>query len=398
MKIKSMSVQLIYKYFLLFTIFLLILVFFFNFTACEPRERIIKIGNQAVLSGEYKFYGEDQLISVELAASELSPVRIGGFEYKIGIVTKDDEGNAEKAFLVSQEMVEEDVVGVIGSTFDGTTKVSIPIYMEYNIPIITPSAQKTELSKVGNNFFRVIINNKQKVENIAAFIRDEVKPQKLILIDNGSEYSVNMVDFLKGIFDNWGVDILRRYSIKMSLEDCSVLAENLLIDEPDVIFFCAKYDELADLITKVREIGLNSKFITETIGMDDNIFILADDQQYLDGTIAVIPEPPSLAKYSEDTKAVDFWNNFCDFASKMEGVDISQPGPYSPYSYDALYVILEAMKRANSILPEDYIDELRSISYDGVVGHIEFDSNGDRVDPPSTVFVITDGAWVRYQK
>ena len=396
MKIKSAPIRLIYKYFLLFLIFSLILVFFFNFTACEPRERIIKIGNQTVLSGEYKAYGEDQLTSIKLAASELSPVRIGGLEYKINIITKDDEGSAEKAFLVSQEMVEEDVVAVIGSTFDGTTRVSIPVYMEYNIPIITPSAQKTELSKVGNNFFRVIINNKQKVENIAAFIRDEVKPQKLILIDNGSEYSVNLVDFLKEIFNSWDIDVLRRYSIKMSLEDCSVLAENLLIDEPDAVFFCAKYDELADLIAEVREIGLDSKFITETIGMDDNIFVLVDDPKYMDGTIAIIPEPPSLAKYSEDSKAVDFWNNFCDFASKMEGIEISKPGIYSPYSYDALYVLIEAMKRANSILPEDYIDELRSISYDGVVGHIEFDSNGDRVNPPSTVFVIRDDAWVRY--
>ena len=397
MKLKSASVQLIYRYFLLpAAVFLLILIFSFNFTACGPRERIIKIGNQTVLSGEYKSYGEEQLVSIELAASELSPVRIGGFKYKIDVVTKDDEGNAEKAFLVSQGMVEEDVVGVIGSTFDGTTKVSIPIYMEYNIPIITPSAQKTELSKVGDNFFRVIINNKQKVENIAGFIKDEVNPKKLVLIDNGDEYSVNLVDFLKGIFDDWNIDVLRRYSIKMGSEDCSVLAENLLIDEPDVVFFCAKYDELADLIAKVREIGLDSKFITEMTGMDDKIFILSDDQQYLDGTIAIVPEPPSLAKYSEDAKAVDFWNNFCDFAGKMEGVEISQPGPYSPYSYDALYVLVEAMKRANSILPEDYIDELRSISYDGVVGHIEFDSNGDRLDPLSTVFVIREGAWVRY--
>ncbi|GAH27538.1 unnamed protein product, partial [marine sediment metagenome] len=60
---------------------------------------MIKIGNQAVLSGEYRSFGEEQLVSVELAASKLSPVRIGGFDYEIEVVTKDDEGNPEKAFL-----------------------------------------------------------------------------------------------------------------------------------------------------------------------------------------------------------------------------------------------------------------------------------------------------------
>jgi len=398
MTIKNISSKFIYECFLLFLIFTLILILFFNFTACETKDRVIKIGSQAVLSGEFSSYGENQMISIELAASELSPVRIGGFDYDIEVIARDDEGNAEKAFLVSQEMVEEGVTGVIGSTFDGTTKVSIPIYMEYSIPIITTSAQKTELSGIGDNFFRLIINNRQKVENIASFIRDEENPQKLILIDNRDEYSVNMVDFLIGIFDDWDMNVLRRYSIEMATEDTNILIDNLLIDDPDVVFFCGKYDELAELVTKSREAGLNSKFITETLGMNDNIFILVNDQQCLDGVIAVIPDPPPLARYSEDIKAVDFRHKFIDFVSKAEGIEIDRPGPYAPYSYDALYILIEAMEKANSVLPGDYIKELKSISYDGVVGHIEFDFKGDMANPVSTVFVIRDGAWVRYQK
>ena len=132
--------------------------------------------------------------------------------------------------------------------------------------------------------------------------------------------------------------------------------------------------------------------------VDDNIFILVHDQQCLDGIIAVIPDPPPLARYSEDIKAVDFRHKFIDFISKEEGIEIDQPGPYAPYSYDALYILIEAMKRANSVLPGDYIKELKSISYDGLIGHIEFDFKGDMLDPASTVFVIRDGAWVRYQK
>ena len=77
-----------------------------NFTACQTRDRIIKIGNQAVLSGEYRTFGEDQLVSIALAVSKLSPLRVGGFDYKIEIVTKDDEGNPEKAFLAAKEMID----------------------------------------------------------------------------------------------------------------------------------------------------------------------------------------------------------------------------------------------------------------------------------------------------
>ncbi len=386
-----------------FRLFLLVLIIFtliylsVNLGACEPGKRVIKIGNQAVLSGEYRSFGEEQLVSVELAASKLSPVRIGGFDYEIEVVTKDDEGNPEKAFLVAQEMASEEVACVIGSTFDGTTKVSIPVYEEYGIPVISPYAQKTEISKMGNIFFRMVMNNEQKIENIADFIKNKINPQKLILINNREEYSIELVDYLREVLSNYGIETQKPMSIKMSEEDVTVIAENLLIEGPDTIFFCARYNELASLMTKAREIGLGSRFITETLGMDDKIFVLAD-AQYVEGLIAIIPEPPSLARYSQDPRAVNFWRDFSNYLSQMDDSDISIDGPglYAPYCYDSVFIIIEAMKRSNSISPKDYIDELKTTSYDGLVGHIEFDSNGDRVNPLSTVFIVKDGAWTRY--
>lgn len=380
-------------------LFILMVVFSaLNFSACDTRERIIKIGNQAVLSGEYRSFGEDQLVSMELAVSKISPVSIGGFDYKVEMVTKDDEGNPEKAFLEAREMVDQGVVAVIGSTFDGTTKVSIPVYGEYNIPIITPFAQKTEISAEGNNFFRMIMNNRQKTENIVDFIINEIDPQKLILIDNREEYSSDLVDFIEELFYEQGKGVLRRYSVKISEDDLLVLAENLLIDEPDYIFFAARYNELALMVKEVRKLDLGSRFITETLGMSETIFTFADSAD-LEGTIAVIPEPPSLAMYSKDPGAVNFWhdyNEMLDSIKEETPLSIEGPGEYAPYAYDAVLLVVEAMRRSNSIMPEDFMEELRAISFNGLVGNIQFDSNGDRIDPPSTIFIIKDGVWVRY--
>jgi len=397
MNLKRVFLNRAFRLFLLVIIIFTLIYLSVNLGACEPRKRVIKIGNQAVLSGEYRSFGEDQLVSIKLAASKLSPVRIGGFDYEIEVVTKDDEGNPEKAFLIAQEMANEEVACVIGSTFDGTTKVSVPVYEEYGIPVISPYAQKTEISKMGNIFFRIVMNNEQKIENIADFIANKINPQKLILINNQEEYSIEMVDYLREVLSNYGIETPEPMSVKIGEEDVAVIAENLLIEGPDTIFFCGSYNELASLMTKVREIGLGSIFITEKLGMDDKIFDLAD-AQYLEGLIAIIPEPPSLARYSQDPRAVNFWHDFNNYLSQMDDPDISidGPGEYAPYCYDSVFVIIEAMKISNSILPEDYIDELKTTSYDGVVGHIEFDSNGDRVNPLSTVFIVKDGAWIRY--
>jgi len=397
MNSKRMFSTPVFKFSFLILIIFLSIFLLINLQACESGQRVIKIGNQSVLSGEYRSFGEDQLVSVELAASKLSPVRIGGFDYEIEVVTKDDEGNPEKAFLVAQEMVDEGVAGVIGSTFDGTTIASVPVYDESGIPIISPSAQDPEISGTGDVFFRMVINNEQKVENIADFIINEINPQKIILINNQEEYSKGLVDYLREVLSDNGIETLQPMSIKINEEDAGIIAENLLIEGPDTIFYCATYNEVAALISRVKEIGLETNFITETMGMDENIFVLAD-AQYLEGLIAVIPEPPSLADYSQDPKAVSFWYDFNNYLNQLDEQDISieGPGTYAPYSYDSVFVIIEAMKKSNSILPQDYIDELRTISFDGIVGHIEFDSIGDRIGPLSTVFVVKDGAWVRY--
>jgi len=49
-------------------------------------------------------------------------------------------------------------------------------------------------------------------------------------------------------------------------------------------------------------------------------------------------------------------------------------------------------------MPEDFIDALRNTSYEGVTGRIEFDSNGNIKQPQSTIFIVKNGSWVRYQK
>jgi branched-chain amino acid transport system substrate-binding protein len=379
---------------------LLILIFFsISINGCESRERVIKIGNQCVLSGEYKSFGEEQTLSIELAASRLSPVRIGGFDYDIKIITKDDEGNPEKAFLVAQEMVDDGVSAVIGSTFDGTTESSLTVYEEYGIPLVSPFAQKTEVNDARNIFFRMIISNKQKIENIAKFIGEKIKPRKLILINNREEYSINLVNYLKEVLSSeYGIETGNTMSLNIGEEDMGVIVDNLIIEGPDTIFICCSYEESAAVMTASREAGLQSRFITETLGMDDNIFNLTEANN-LEGLIAIIPDPPSLARYSQDSKAVNFWREFNNYLTQADHPDISieGPGQYSPYCYDSVFVIIEAMKRANSILPGDYVDELKAISYDGITGRIEFDEKGNRLNPESTIFIVKDGAWIRYQ-
>jgi branched-chain amino acid transport system substrate-binding protein len=64
---------------------------------------------------------------------------------------------------------------------------------------------------------------------------------------------------------------------------------------------------------------------------------------------------------------------------------------YSPYTYDATMVLVDAMKRANSTNPKVYTKELVKTNYKGVTANIAFESNGELKNAATTLYKYVDG-------
>jgi branched-chain amino acid transport system substrate-binding protein len=65
---------------------------------------------------------------------------------------------------------------------------------------------------------------------------------------------------------------------------------------------------------------------------------------------------------------------FKDKFGKKFGAEIQL---YAPYVYDAVMVMVDSMKRANSVEPGTYLPEIGKTKYDGVTALIQFDELGD---------------------
>ncbi len=64
---------------------------------------------------------------------------------------------------------------------------------------------------------------------------------------------------------------------------------------------------------------------------------------------------------------------------------------YSPYTYDATMLLVDAMKRAGSSDPKVYIPELLKSNYKGVTANIAFEPNGEMKHPAITLYNYIDG-------
>ena len=59
---------------------------------------------------------------------------------------------------------------------------------------------------------------------------------------------------------------------------------------------------------------------------------------------------------------------------------------YSPYSYAATYVLVEAMKQADSTDPKVYLSKLAALNYEGLTGAVSFTPAGELSQPTVTLY------------
>ncbi len=74
--------------------------------------------------------------------------------------------------------------------------------------------------------------------------------------------------------------------------------------------------------------------------------------------------------------------------------DAKYPGDfqvYSPYTYDATMVLVDAMKRAGSADPKVYLPFVAATNYKGVTTTVQFEADGELKSPAMTFYAYRDG-------
>ena len=64
---------------------------------------------------------------------------------------------------------------------------------------------------------------------------------------------------------------------------------------------------------------------------------------------------------------------------------------YAPFFYDATNVVIEAMRKADSVDPSRFMPKMYEVVLDGATGRIAFDAKGDRKDAEITIFRMRSG-------
>ena len=323
--------------------------------------QVIKIGVQTALTGPLPDYGAAAKNGCELAVEDFGTFEMDGVTYQVELVVLDDKAEPAESAVVAQTMVDEGVVGVIGSLTTGATLSAIPIYAENRIPQISGSVTGPKANEGAvDTFYRTCWNDAVQGEALAVWAM-ELGAEKVVLMDDNGAYAVGLADVAEAKLQEAGVETLRQ-NCQSGDKDLSAQVANVKEFAPDAIIFTGYHPEAGLMRKQMIEAGLGDVIFMGGDGIKSTEFVAeAGGTENAAGCYATFGGFPEAQQ-----------PGYTAFAEKYEAAYGEGVGPYAQNNYDALGALISAIKQAGSLDTEEIIAALQTLEYEGVTGTFSF--------------------------
>ena len=348
-----------------------------------PEVLTVKIGSASPLTGPQAHIGIDIRNGVQLAVEDLNAasVEIGGKKVKFELVSEDDEANPTKATTVAQKLVDAKVAAVVGHFNSGASIPASKVYADGGVPQISPSSTNPDYTLKGfKTTFRVVAHDGQQGPTLARFAIGKLKVKNIAIIDDSTAYGQGLADNFEATVKTLGAKIIAREHTTDKDTDFKAILTKIKGKKPDLIMFGGIDPQAAPMIKQMKELGIKAGFIGGDGMQTPNFIKLAGDAA--EGAMASIPGLPKDQMPGGKT-----------FLEKYKAKFNQEVELFAPMGYDAVFVFVEAMKRAGSTDPAKFLPELGKTDYQGVIGPIAFDNKGDLKNGPITIYVVKGGKW-----
>ena len=346
--------------------------------------QVVKIGHVAPMSGAQAHYGKDNENGARMAVDDLNTqnVVIGGKKIKFELVAEDDAADPKQGTAAAQKLCDAKVNGVVGHLNSGTTIPASKVYNDCGIPHITGAATNPNLTKPGyKTTFRIIANDNSLGAGLAFYATDALKLKKVAIIDDRTAYGQGVAEVFKKTAMAKGMTVVDEQFTTDKATDFMAILTSIKSKAPDAIFFGGMDPQAGPMLRQMEQLGMsNVKYFGGDGLCTNEVAKLAAGAKTLENVVCA-EGGASLVKMPGGVE----WKKRYD--AKFPG----QFQIYSPYTYDATMVLVDAMKRANSTDPKVYTPELAKTNYKGVTTTISFESNGELKNPSITLSVYKDG-------
>ncbi len=342
----------------------------------------IKIGHVAPLTGGIAHLGKDNENGARMAIDEINAaggLKVGETTYKLELVAEDDKADPKEGTLAAQKVVDAGVVAVVGHLNSGTSIPASKIYSDASITQISPSATNPKLTEQGfKTTFRVVANDNQQGSVLANYAASEMKAKTIAIIDDRTAYGQGLADVVDKVAKEKGLKVVAREFTTDKATDFNAILTKVRAAKPDVVMYGGMDATAAPMAKQMKQLGIKAP-------------MLAGDGVCSPEFIKLAGDAAPLLTCSMAGEAVEKLAKGADFVAKYKAKFNTDVQIYSPYSYDATYVLAEALKRAGKPDRAAVTAAVPATSYSGVTGQIAFDGKGDIKGGAISMFKVKEG-------
>jgi branched-chain amino acid transport system substrate-binding protein len=340
----------------------------------------VRIGHAGPLTGSIAHLGKDNENAARLAVEEINTrgLTIDGQRIALELDAQDDAGDPRMGTTVAQKLVDDHVVAVIGHLNSGVSIAASRIYSQAGITQISPSSTDAAYTRQGyKTTYRLVATDAQQGPVLAAYVSDTLHAPSVAIVDDATAYGKGLADAFAAAARAKGVRIVSRDATTDKATDFKGILTRIKARAPAAILYAGMDATGGPFAKQAVALGIRARIVAGDGVCSDKVAELAGGA--VDRIVCSQVGVP-LANLDQGA----------DFEQKYRARFKLPAESYAPFAYDAVYVLVDAMKRANSVDPTKILAAMPSTDYNGLTGHIAFTANGDLEHGAITLYQFKD--------
>jgi branched-chain amino acid transport system substrate-binding protein len=256
-----------------------------------------------------------------------------------------------------------------------------------------------------HTYFRVIATDINQGEILAYVAAKQLNVTKAFVFDDQEAYGAGLATLFINHFQSDGGTIVGHASLPGTTTDFSTQISNAQSSGAQVIFFGGTSGNGCGLVRRDEgKASLTLPFLSGD-GCQDKKFITdansGSNTSEAEGAYAT--SAPDVTQLASSQSFYQAYSQAYGTSQKAPYNDAKNE-PYSPYGYDAMNILIQAIKTvltnnggqppsSTMAFRDAVVQALRNTAYDGAVGHTTFDSNGDTTNTGFTLYKVSGGTW-----
>ena len=346
----------------------------------------LRIGLEAPITGSLAELGQGMLNGAKQAATQIN--NNGGVSgKKIEIVAIDDKGDPDAGVSAANNAVKAGLDAVVGPYNSGVGLKTLPIYTAAGlVPLRLTSSDET----AGMGFTLQPMTSQIAPVATDALVKELKATSVALIVDSTTDYTKAAAQAMTASLGKAGISITTTESITPGAKSYTDTVTKVLATNPAAVYVITYYPEAGLIAQAMLASNTTAKCLADYGAYDNGYITAAGIPAAQKCPVVGVPAP---SDFPNSSTLVDAYTKQFN----------SAPGSWSPYTYDSVMLLADAITRAGGTSASSLKSALAATSgWKGWTGTVAFEaSTGNRIPAPVTVNTVTsagifqvDPAWI----